>query len=49
LGNNDKAQAMLKKVLELIERKKIKGMDLPTEVFIKKKPQCLFLAFLISS
>jgi hypothetical protein len=45
LGNHDKAQAMLNKVPELIESKKVKGKNLPTEVFIKKKRQCLFLAF----
>ncbi|KAF8803092.1 mitochondrial outer membrane protein IML2 [Phlegmacium glaucopus] len=37
LGNYDKAQAMLDVVPDLIERKKIGGKDLPTEVFIKKK------------
>ena len=42
LGNHDKAQAMLEMVPDVIERKKVKGKDLPTEVFIKKKRQCLF-------
>lgn len=42
LGNLDKAQAMLEMVPDLIEKKKVKGKDLPTEVFIKKKRQCLF-------
>ena len=45
LGNHDKAQAMLKKVPELIEGGNIRGKALPTEVFIKKKCQRLFLAF----
>ena len=42
LGNNDKAQAMLEMVPDLIEKKKVKGKDLPTEVFIKKKSRCSF-------
>lgn len=37
LGNYDKAQAMLDMVPGLIEKKKIGGKDLPTEVLIKKK------------
>ena len=35
---------MLDMVPDLIERKKVKGKELPTEVFIKKKRQCFFLA-----
>jgi hypothetical protein len=48
LGKHDEAQAMLKKVPELIEKLegKVKGKELASEVFIKKKRQCLFLAFL---
>ncbi|KAF8163824.1 mitochondrial outer membrane protein IML2 [Crassisporium funariophilum] len=37
LGNYEKAQAMLDAIPDLIEKKKISGKDLPTEVFIKKK------------
>jgi len=37
LGNHDKARALLDKVPDLIEKKKITGKDLPTETFIKKK------------
>ncbi|KAH9484607.1 Inclusion body clearance protein IML2 [Psilocybe cubensis] len=37
LGNKEKAQSMLDAILDLIEKKKISGKDLPTEVFIKKK------------
>ena len=33
----DKAQELLDKIPELIDKKKIGGKDLPTEVFIKKK------------
>ena len=32
-----KAQELFDKVPELLEKKKIGGKDLPTEVFIKKK------------
>ena len=51
LGNPGKAQAMLEMVPHLIEKKKVKGKDLPTEVFIKKKRQCFFFfqLFIISS
>lgn len=41
MGNNEKAQALLGMVPGLIEKKKISGKDLPTEVFIKKKRECL--------
>ncbi|RPD66519.1 hypothetical protein L226DRAFT_557573 [Lentinus tigrinus ALCF2SS1-7] len=37
LKNYDKAQELLDKVPELIEKRKLGGKDLPTEVFIKKK------------
>ncbi|KAG5641413.1 hypothetical protein DXG03_005269 [Asterophora parasitica] len=37
LGNTPKAQALLDAVPDLIDKKKITGKDLPTEVFIKKK------------
>jgi len=49
LGNYDKAQAMLEMVPDLIETKKISGKDLPTEVFIKKKRECLFLPLATSN
>jgi hypothetical protein len=32
----------LEMIPDLIEKKKVKGKDLPTEVFIKKKRQSLF-------
>ncbi|KNZ76231.1 Mitochondrial outer membrane protein IML2 [Termitomyces sp. J132] len=37
LGNTTKAQALLDVVPDLIDKKKISGKDLPTEVLIKKK------------
>ncbi|KAI8989806.1 outer membrane protein Iml2/Tetratricopeptide repeat protein 39 [Trametes punicea] len=37
LGNFEKAQEFLDRIPELIEKRKIGGKDLPTEVFIKKK------------
>ncbi|KAG5650191.1 hypothetical protein H0H81_000362 [Sphagnurus paluster] len=37
LGNTEKAQELLDAVPDLIDKKKINGKDLPTEVFIKKK------------
>ncbi|KAI0373047.1 hypothetical protein BV20DRAFT_1050450 [Pilatotrama ljubarskyi] len=37
LKNYEKAQKLLDHIPELIEKKKIGGKDLPTEVFIKKK------------
>ncbi|KAF9481931.1 hypothetical protein BDN70DRAFT_875724 [Pholiota conissans] len=37
LGNMEKAQSLLDAIPELINKKKISGKDLPTEVFIKKK------------
>ncbi|KAG6815974.1 hypothetical protein H0H87_009701 [Tephrocybe sp. NHM501043] len=37
LGNTTKAQALLDVIPELIDKKKISGKDLPTEVLIKKK------------
>ncbi|KAG6887246.1 hypothetical protein C0995_016642 [Termitomyces sp. Mi166 len=37
LGNTTKAQALLDAVPDLIDKKKISGKDLPTEVLIKKK------------
>lgn len=48
LGDNDKAQAMLDMVPGLIEKKKMGGKDLPIEVFIKKKRECLGSLFPIS-
>ena len=42
LGNHDKAQAMLEMIPDLIEKKKVRGKELPTEVFIKKKRQYMF-------
>lgn len=37
LGNTEKAQNLLDAIPDLINKKKINGKDLPTEVFIKKK------------
>ncbi|KAI0664762.1 outer membrane protein Iml2/Tetratricopeptide repeat protein 39 [Cubamyces menziesii] len=37
LGNYEKAQELLDRIPDLIDKKKIGGKDLPTEVFIKKK------------
>lgn len=37
LKDYSKAQELFDKVPELLEKKKIGGKDLPTEVFIKKK------------
>ncbi|KAG6884221.1 hypothetical protein C0992_006729 [Termitomyces sp. T32_za158] len=37
IGNTTKAQALLDAVPDLMDKKKISGKDLPTEVFIKKK------------
>lgn len=41
LGNYEKAQELLDEVPTLLEKKKVGGKDLPTEVLIKKK--CKFL------
>jgi tetratricopeptide (TPR) repeat protein len=43
MGNYEKAQAILGMVPELIEKRKIDRKYRPTEVFIKKKRECLFL------
>ncbi|KAH9843146.1 outer membrane protein Iml2/Tetratricopeptide repeat protein 39 [Rhodofomes roseus] len=37
LGNLDKAKELLEQIPALLDKKKIGGKDLPTEVFIKKK------------
>jgi len=37
LGNLDKARELLEQIPALLDKKKIGGKDLPTEVFIKKK------------
>lgn len=37
LGDSQKAQQLLDTIPSLLERKKVGGKDLPTEVFIKKK------------
>jgi len=37
LGEIDEAQKLLDAIPDLIDKKKISGKDLPTEVFIKKK------------
>ncbi|KAG6838080.1 Mitochondrial outer membrane protein iml2, partial [Blastosporella zonata] len=37
IGNKTKAQALLDVIPDLIDKKKISGKDLPTEVLIKKK------------
>ena len=42
LGDMQKAQQLLDTIPSLLERKKVGGKDLPTEVFIKKK--CAFHA-----
>lgn len=39
---------MLDAILDLIEKKKISGKDLPTEVFIKKKCTSAMVYFLLS-
>ena len=49
LGNFAKAQTMLEMIPDLIEKKKINGKDLPTEVFIKKKRECYCYSFPTSS
>jgi len=41
-GNTEKAQKMFDVIPEVIERKKIAGRELPTEVFIKKKRRFSF-------
>jgi hypothetical protein len=40
LGDMEKAQNLLDAIPDLINKKKISGKDLPTEVFIKKKRMC---------
>ena len=40
LKNYEKAQKLFDAVPELLEKKKIGGKDLPTEVWIKKKRKC---------
>jgi hypothetical protein len=42
LGNYEKAQELLDAVPAAMEKKKISGKDLPTEVFIKKKRGCIY-------
>jgi hypothetical protein len=42
LGNYEKAQELLDAVPAAMEKKKIGGKDLPTEVFIKKKRGCIY-------
>ncbi|KAH7923486.1 hypothetical protein BV22DRAFT_1196685 [Leucogyrophana mollusca] len=37
MGNHDKAQEMLDAIPSLLDKRKLSGKDLPTEVFIKKK------------
>lgn len=44
LGNMEKAQEMFDAIPELIEKRKMTGKDLPTEVLIKKK-SALFTFF----
>jgi hypothetical protein len=41
MGEYKKAQGLLEKVPALIEKRKARGRNLPTEVFIKKKRQLL--------
>lgn len=40
LGNITKAQELFDAIPDLIDKKKMTGKDLPTEVFIKKKRAC---------
>lgn len=44
MKNYEKAQELLDKIPDLIEKRKIGGKDLPTEVFIKKKRTCCRLS-----
>lgn len=45
LGRYDEAQKLLDAVIGLLDKKKIGGKDLPTEVFIKKKREFLSLIY----
>ncbi len=45
IKNFEKAQELLDAIPDLIDKKKIGGKDLPTEVFIKKK--CTFIPNLL--
>lgn len=45
LGQYDEAQKLLDAITGLLDKKKIGGKDLPTEVLIKKKRGSLFLSF----
>jgi len=40
LNNYDEAQKLFDAIPSLIDKKKIGGKDLPTEVFIKKRCMC---------
>ena len=40
LNDLEKAKELLDKIPDLLEKRKIGGKDLPTEVFIKKKSMC---------
>lgn len=44
LKNYEKAQKLLDQVPDLLEKKKIGGKDLPTEVWIKKKRESPWLS-----
>jgi hypothetical protein len=48
LGNFDRAQELLDGVPAAIDKKKIGGKDLPTEVFLKKKSNLTLLSSLTS-
>jgi hypothetical protein len=48
LGKHDKAQGLYDAIPDLIDKKKIGGKDLPTEVLIKKKCEYLSLLFFCS-
>jgi hypothetical protein len=41
LGNFTRAQELLDAAPAAMDKKKMSGKDLPTEVFIKKKRECL--------
>ena len=43
MGELDKAKELFEQIPALLDKKKIGGKDLPTEVFIKKK--CVFTVF----
>lgn len=44
MGNIDKAKELFEQIPALLDKKKIGGKDLPTEVFIKKKRKSALFA-----